>query len=196
MNAVIAFPSMKPELKLNTTAAERDELHAATLLEERRRLDEDLQVLRAREANLRDYETHLRALQGQIESSTPTVPSVGRAGGPGCPSRPASGAPVENEAALSAAWEKLHRARELMEAEQAHLRDDRLNLKETAAVLKRREDALALREARLTEREEQLAVATASFTESLKAPPSAMARFTQAPFAMAKSVFGGGNKHQ
>ncbi len=104
-----------------------------------------------------------------------------------------SAAPFEVDPALSTAWDKLIRARELLDAEQAHLRDDRLNLKETAAVLKRREDAVALREARLAQREEQLnAAVEASIIEHTKA--TGLARFTQAPFAIAKSVFGGKSK--
>lgn len=184
MNTVIAFPANKPELKLST--------HSAHPLEERRRMDEDIEALRQREANLREYEAHLRNWQEQIEKGqAQTTPPAVIA--PAVMARTPSGAPFESDPSLQIAWDKLIRARELLEAEQAHLRDDRLNLKETAAVLKRREDAIALREARLAQREEQLSAAVdASIAEHTKA--STFARFTQAPFAIAKSVFGSKNK--
>jgi hypothetical protein len=174
MNTTIAFPAAKPELKLPSHSS-----HPLPL-EERRRMDADIEALRLREANLRDYEARLRAWQEQIDAN----PS------PGGPAAPATAGrmPVEGDPVLKSAWDKLIRARELLEAEQAHLRDDRLNLKEAMAVLKRREEALALRDARVTQREEELhAALEASMAEQGKS--SALARFTQAPFAMAKSVF-------
>jgi hypothetical protein len=182
MKPMIAFPSTRPELKLTSHSS------APHPLEERRRMDEDLEALRLREANLREYEAHLRNWQEQIEKgqtqSNPPhyiTPAV------------MTGTPFEADAALHIAWDKLIRARELLEAEQAHLRDDRLNLREATAVLKRREDALSAREARLAEGEAQLSAAVdASIAEQTHS--SALARFTQAPFAMAKSVFGGKNK--
>ena len=54
--------------------------------------------------------------------------------------------PVGNN--VQAAWEKLHRARELLEAEQNHLRDERTVLFDQQHDLKRRADAVATREAR------------------------------------------------
>ncbi|MDB6093269.1 MAG: hypothetical protein JWM32_831 [Verrucomicrobia bacterium] len=181
MNTSIAFPAPKPELKLPP--------HAATppSEEDRHRLEDDMEALREREANLRAYESHLRAWQEKIEQGQ-VADAAGHFAAP-APHRSPSTAPFASDPTLHAAWNKLIRARELLEAEQAHLRDDRLNLKETAANLKRREDALTLREARLTLREEQIsAMVDASIVEHTKA--SALARFTQAPFAMAKSVFG------
>jgi hypothetical protein len=173
MNTTIGFPASKPELKLPSHSS-----HPLPL-EERRRMDNDIEALRLREANLREYEARLRVWQEQIE----TVPHPGATTGPAAARVPGEGDPV-----LKTAWDKLIRARELLEAEQAHLRDDRLNLKESAAVLKRREEALALREARVSQREEQLhAAIEATMAEQSKS--SALSRFTQAPFAMAKSVF-------
>jgi hypothetical protein len=178
MNTMIAFPAQKPELKLPSHSS-----HPLPL-EERRRMDNDIEALRLREANLREYEAHLRAWQEQIEAG----PASGAPASPAASGRMPGGAPAEGDPILKTAWDKLIRARELLEAEQAHLRDDRLNLKEATAVLKRREEALAQREARVTEREEQLhAVIEATLAEQSKS--SALARFTQAPFAMAKSVF-------
>jgi len=190
MNPVIAFPAAKPELKLAPHVAERPELSGAGNATERHHLDQDHEALRDREANLRDYEARLRAWQAQIESGLQT-PAVAHYIAPVALGRVPSVAPFEGDAALQAGWEKLHRARELLEAEQAHVRDDRLNLKETAALLQRHEAALTAREASLAQREELLAAATAAHLAAGNVkPPSAMARLTSAPFAMAKSVFG------
>jgi len=181
INPVIAFPAAKPELKLapHSTAG-----HAV----ERHNLDLDIEALRDREANLRDYEARLRTWQAQIESGLQPAPAQYIA--PVVLGRGPSVSPFEGDASLQAGWEKFHRARELLEAEQAHVRDDRLNLKETAALLQRHEAALTAREASLAQREELLAAATAARLAEPVKQPSAMARLTSAPFAMAKSVFG------
>ncbi len=185
-NPVIAFPAAKPELKL-TSLAERTE--AASQAMERHTLEQDHEELRDREANLRDYESRLRLWQAQIES-TLQQPPVAQYVAPVPLTRIPSVSPFEGDAALQAGWEKLHRARELFEAEQAHLRDDRLNLKETAALLKRHEIALTAREASLAQREATLAAMLAAQQAEPVKQPSALLRFTQSPFTLAKSVFG------
>ena len=189
MNHLISFPAAKPDLILSQHIADRSEPSAAQT-SERLNLDQDLEALRDREANLREYEAHLRAWQAQIEGGLPP-PAPAHYHAPAFHGLTLSGSPFEGDAALHAAWEKLHRARELLEAEQTHVRDDRLNLKETAAQLQRHEAALTAREASLAKREDVLAQASARVVEEAKQPaPSAMARFTQVPFSMAKSVFG------
>ena len=186
-NPVIAFPAPKPELRL-AHASERAEVTSASQAAERHILDQDYEALRDRETNLRDYEARLRAWQAQIESGL-QQPATPHYVSPIAMSRVPSMAPFEGDTALQAGWEKLLRARELLEAEQAHVRDDRLNLKETAALLKRHEVALMARETSLAQREEFLAAATAAqVVESAK--PSTITRLTMAPFAIAKSVFG------
>ena len=189
-NPVIAFPAAKPELKLAPSAASRAEPSAASQAVERHTLNREIEALRDRETNLRDYEARLRAWQEQIDSSIaePVEPIYNSSSTLG---RTLSGSPVEADAALQMAWEKLHRARELLEAEQAHVRDDRLHLKETEAMLKRHESALMAREASLAQREEILAAALAAQAAEPVRPPSALARLTHTPFALAKSVFGG-----
>ena len=168
-NPIIVFPAPKPEIKLSLFASDRaDSAIASQAMMERHNLDQDHEALRDREANLRDYETRLRQWQAQLETTLQQPPT------------PQYIAPVG-----------LGRARELLEAEQAHVRDDRLTLKETAALLKRHEAALTAREASLAQRESILAVATAAqLAENVK-QPSAILRFTQSPFTLAKSVFGG-----
>lgn len=182
MNTHIAFPPPKPELKLPSHSRHPH------VPDPQRVAADDMEALREREANLRAYESHLRAWQEKIEKEQPAG-AAPQYVNPVAMSRQVTGAPFEGDPALHAAWDKLIRARELLEAEQAHLRDDRLNLKEVAAGLKRREDAVSVREARLALREDEFSAAVdASISEHTKA--SALARFTQAPFAIAKSVFG------
>src|SRR3954462_5598190 len=155
MNSTITFPSPEPTLKLPRAA----EKWAATLAEERRRLQEDHEALRSREENLREYETRLRALQAEIEAGRAAAVAAAPAPAPAPVRvtqvpfhRTPSGTPFADEAALHAAWEKLHRARELFEAEQTHMREDRILIHDKMETIKRRETELSEREARLAER--------------------------------------------
>lgn len=203
MNSAITFPPPAPALKLARPSAEK---WAATLAEERRRLQEDQEALREREENLREYEARLRSLQAEIEAgrtvavpastSTPRVTAATRTAGSGTTAvpfhRPSSRAPFTDDTALQAAWEKLHRARELLEAEQTHLRDDRIAMRDMEAALKTREQAIAEREARLAERE-ALVLAAMSEKEiaaaaNVAATESAVTKITTAPFKMARAV--------
>lgn len=191
MNSPITFPPPTPALKLMRPSAEK---WAATLAEERRRLQEDHEALREREANLRDYEARLRALQAEIEAGR-TVPAVAHTAARSNSmvpfQRPTSRAPFVDDSALQAAWEKLHRAREILEAEQTHLRDDRIAMREIEAALKRREEAVAAREALLLERE-AVAVASEEPHEMVATDPeSTVTKFTTAPFRMARAVLRG-----
>src|SRR3954468_21630842 len=65
MNPPVTFPAPTPELKLPRTSADK---WAATLAEERRRLQEDQDSLRERETNLREYEARLRGWQAEIDA--------------------------------------------------------------------------------------------------------------------------------
>lgn len=194
VNPVIAFPA-KPELKLSPYSAGRADASSASQAAERHNLDQDHEALRDREANLRDYELRLRTWQAQIESGLQPPPAAHYIA-PISLGRIPSISPFEGDAALQVGWEKLHRARELLEAEQAHGRDDRLNLKETAALLQRHEAALMAREASLAQREAILAAATAAQLAETVKPTSAILRFTQSPFTLAKAVFGGKSAEQ
>ena len=147
-------------------------------------------MLREREANLREYEGRLRKLQAEIEalreSAGPlTAPRTGTTPF----TRPSSVAPFSEDPALHAAWEKFFRAREIMEAEQCHLRDDRLVVRDRYEEVIKREAAVTLREQRLEERESLShgPVLTATTEPTV----SAVSRITRAPFNMARSVFGG-----
>ena len=99
---------------------------------------------------------------------------------------------------MQAEWDKLIRAREILEHEQAHLRGDRLALKDEAAVLRRRAAALDDRETNLAERERALLAAESSADaratdksdeeKSADTSPHLIAKLTMAPFAMGRSL--------
>ena len=73
-NPIIVFPAPKPEIKLSLFASDRaDSAIASQAMMERHNLDQDHEALREREANLRDYETRVRALQIEIEASSRMV---------------------------------------------------------------------------------------------------------------------------
>lgn len=159
---------------------------SSALAEERRRLDDDLAALRESEDNLRAYEAHLRAQQEKIEEGRSPAPSVSSAASSFSPFSP-------TDLTLQSAWEKVIRARELLEAEQAHLRDDRLQMREEFSVLKRRELAVKMREDTLAARE---SVLNAGLSPSAPVGPattafSSMTKFTLAPFNLARSVLRG-----
>jgi DNA repair exonuclease SbcCD ATPase subunit len=192
MDSIITFPPPEPDLKLARPSAEK---WAATLAEERMRFQEDQEALREREENLREYETRLRLLQAEIEAgrgvgSAPTVPATRST--PALFQRPSSRAPFGDDPTLAAAWEKLHRAREILEAEQKNLRDDRISIRELEVMVKHRAEEVAEREARLAEREALITAATpAPEPVRQEQPASAVSRITRAPFDIARSVFGG-----
>jgi hypothetical protein len=92
-------------------------------------------------------------------------------------------------AALRAAWDKLYRARSLLEAEQTHVRDDRIAIQGEIEALCRREDAVAAREAHIQQLELKQTLEKQE-AEDVKESRSTIAKLTQAPFDMARSVFG------
>src|SRR5687768_4887099 len=131
MDSIITFPPPGPDLRLSRPPTAK---WAATLAEERLRFQEDQEALRTREENLREYESRLRLLQAEIEAgrtlgSTQHVATPTRSTAPFF-QRPSSRVPFSEDPALAAAWEKLHRAREILEAEQKNLRDDRISIRE------------------------------------------------------------------
>jgi chromosome segregation ATPase len=147
----------------------------------RLRLEAEWQELREREENLRAYEAQLRAMQADIdgrrEPATTTSISPFPAG----------------KLSLQAAWDKLIRARELLDSEQAHFRDDRLAMKAEMADFARRLANLAAREESVLVREQALAAAEAGGRSGKpmpgERPMSLMTRLTRNPFDFARSVF-------
>lgn len=193
MNSTVTFPSPPPTLKLIRSS----EKWAATLEEERRRLQQDQEALRERESNLRDYESRLRAWQAEMDAGRTSGPGHESARAVSTPTpfpHPSSRAPVVEDPALYSAWDKLHRAHELLEAEQTHLRTDRIQVRDQLETVKHREDELAAREARLAEREALVMAATPIPDHDQPVAGehtmSVMTRFTRGPFDMARSVFG------
>jgi hypothetical protein len=93
------------------------------------------------------------------------------------------------QAALQAAWDKLYRARSILEAEQAHLRDDRIAIQGEVDVLEAREHAVSARELRIKQIELQTALLREEEQDE-KESQSAITRITRAPFEIARSVFG------
>ena len=107
-----------------------------------------------------------------------------------------SSTPFESEtpghlghAALQAAWDKLYRARSILEAEQAHLRDDRIALQGEVEVIVAREQAVAARELRIQQIEMQLALDLEEKKDEEESR-SALNKLTHAPFDIARSMFG------
>jgi hypothetical protein len=93
------------------------------------------------------------------------------------------------QSALQQSWDKLYRARAILEAEQAHLRDDRISMQGDFDALQAREQALLAREQRIQQLELQTALDRAEEADA-QAQGSALSRLTRAPFDMARSVFG------
>lgn len=190
MNPTTSLPHSNPELEISAPAAEK---WSAVLREERRRLHEDQESLREREHNLRSYEAKLRSLQDEIEAGRSVKAASLLGTKPPFSPRQNGRAGREEDPTLQVAWDKLHRARELLQAEQDHVRNDRNFLRELEVSLKHREEVLAAREARVAEREARLLVGTGGARPhgGDESHSSAVARITLAPFNMARSMLGG-----
>jgi DNA-binding response OmpR family regulator len=142
------------------------------LSHERRRWHDELDQLREREDNLRMYEQRLRAMQAQLDAGGPRVPSV----------LPGANVPavVPPEAVLRAEWEKIHRANQLMEAERAQRRDERMTLQELEKMIHQREE-------RLRQIEEQVAARQSlarGLADGTAGPKAARGGAGRAPFGL------------
>ena len=113
---------------------------------DRRQLQEDLDLLREQEANLRAYEERLRAMGAAAEADR--VHSAAP--------RP-SHDPFKRDAPLQAAWTRLDRAMDMLEAERRSFTGEKIILKEELARLKAEGEALQQKEQALEAREAQLA---------------------------------------
>jgi uncharacterized protein (DUF3084 family) len=91
-------------------------------------------------------------------------------------------------ASLQEAWDKLYKARAILEAEQNHLRDDRIALQGEVDALDAREQNVAARELRIQQIELQAALARAD-EEDERESASTIRKLTRAPFDIARSVF-------
>ena len=162
------------------------------LAQERRRWHEDLDLLREQENNLREYEARLRQLQAQLEADRVLWFS----------SRPQSRSPFYDDAAVKAAWEKLQRATDLLEAERAVFRDERMAMRELEVELKRREAKIEEMTAKLNEQERRMkglppAPSMAPVYAGHSTPPTPTRKpLSRAPFEMAKSLLGRGKTEE
>lgn len=152
----------------------------------------DIDALRFCEASLIAYEQRLREWQEQLEQA-------GLERGTRRSSNPWMQNVTATEPTRQDAWGKVVRARELLEIEQKHLRDDRImiqgmeqQLKERETRLTAREAQLAARETRVTARESELDQCenTKATKRAGKRPVAALKALNRNPFALAKSVFG------
>jgi hypothetical protein len=186
----ISFPARPVELKvrraqtphtIDPAAFAEVPLHTATPFDDAAC---DLEALRVCEENLRAYEQRLREWQDQLEQAQ-THPQV-------LPRRSANPWALRAEATVPArqdAWQKLLRARELLEVEQKNLRDDRISLQGLEEQLKEREARITAREARIAAREQQLAEGKIAGAGKVK-PAGPLGSLTRGRFALARSVFG------
>ncbi|HEY1765390.1 MAG TPA: hypothetical protein VGF85_10735 [Opitutaceae bacterium] len=121
--------------------------------------------------------------QHPLSASQPPIPF-----GSGMPFEGGDSSNPYGYAALQAAWDKLYRARALLEAEQAHLRDDRIALQGEIDSLEVRRQAITARELRVQQIE--LKEALAKEEEEEKVSESTMTKLTRAPFEIARHMFG------
>jgi len=185
-------PAPEPALKLRRRAAAAPDVSENVDTPAGRAAE--LAALEEREANLRAYEERLRTWQAQLDRQAAGGPPPAYTAAPF--QRPSSQAPFARDPALEMAWEKLHRARALLEAERNQLCDERLKLRDATAAVQDREERLADREARLIAREQALAAAppAAPAPSAAETPAGATAwSLTQAPFRAAKALFRPGN---
>ncbi|GAB1488257.1 hypothetical protein MASR2M8_07020 [Opitutaceae bacterium] len=127
--------------------AARNRQEATQIAQERRRWHEDLDLLATQDANLRAYEERLRQVQAQLESERVLLQQTKEA-----PQR----SPLVDDAEVRLLWEKLQRATELLEADRAVFRDERMVLREFETTLKRREEALRQLEAKQVELDKRM----------------------------------------
>lgn len=176
------FAGAKPVLKLpRRGAAAGSETSVETETAARWQIADELAEMRRREANLAEYESRLRVWQSQLDAQSR---SRGETSNPFI--RPAANT-MADDPVLTSAWGRLYRARELLEAEQRQMRDDRIAHRDAELALKRREAELDAREARLTERERAVE-ATLAGIEARKVG-AVVRRLTRAPFVAAKTMF-------
>lgn len=143
----------------------------------------DMEAMRAQEHNLKAFEARIR-------DSMPPMPMAGsRPPFESSGSRPAFETRSNNSnSGFDGDWEKMQRARALLEAERRSLTDERLVLREERDILKQREENLKQREDAMKQREAQVALReqkAAAATEEL--PPTKPVSRT--PFEAARNLF-------
>jgi DNA-binding response OmpR family regulator len=151
---------------------------------DRRQLQEAFELLREQETNLRAYEQRLRAMGEEAEAARvqSAAPRQSRD-------------PFQRDATLEAAWTRLNRAMDMLEAERRNFTSEKLVLKEELAQLKAMQTALRQREEMLEAREAQLTAPPAGLPAGPVADPvSSRASFTRTPFKAARAIFSNSKK--
>jgi hypothetical protein len=118
-------------------------------------------------------------------------------------SRPQSRSPFTDDAAVKAAWEKLQRATDLLEAERAVFRDERMAMRELELDIKRREAKIEEQANKLSDQEKKMrdlppVASNPPIPVPLPTPssngvaPRTVKAISRAPFEMARSLLGRG----
>lgn len=146
-------------------SADTVRLETAHLERLREQVQADMVALREREANLRAYEDRLRLAGGDL-------------------SAPGSAAtPMHKMPEIAAELHRLQTGTQLLEAERAVVRDDRLKLRDLEASFKKREAELKVREERVAARERTLAASEAWLAAQQPPEPSIKIGLNAIPFA-------------
>ena len=116
------------------------------LTKERLAWQEDVQQLKAQEENLKAYEARLRSLVEDGRESNSGFPVPPAATDPGM----SASAVGPRNGQLPEDWKRLHRTTEILDAEMANLRDQRLAVQDREKSLRIREEKVRDREIRLS----------------------------------------------
>lgn len=157
----------------NTPSTEQVRFEISQLEKMRAQIMNDMEAMRAQEHNLRAFESRIR-------DSMPPMPMSGTQSPFAMPN---SG----SNPGFSGDFEKLQRARALIEAERRTLTDERLVLREERDILKQREEVLRQREETLQAREAQVLVREQSLNKP--APEPTPKSSSRTPFEVAKGLF-------
>lgn len=157
----------------NTPSTEQIRFEISQLEKMRSQIMSDMEAMRAQEHNLKAFEARIR-------DSMPPMPMTGTLSPFAVPS-------TNSNPGFNGDWEKLQRARALIEAERRTLTDERLVLREERDILKQREENLRQREESLQAREAQVAQREQSLSKPAAEPAAKPSSRT--PFEVAKNLF-------
>jgi hypothetical protein len=177
----VPFPMSTPAE--NSPSTDQIRFEISQLEKMRAQIMSDMEAMRAQERNLKAFEARIR-------DSMPPMPMMGsRPPFETSGSRPAFETRTTNSnPGFDGEWEKLQRARALIEAERRSLTDERLVLREERDILKQREENLRQRDDAIKARETQVALREQNLSKP--AVDSASAKATsRTPFEVAKGLF-------
>jgi uncharacterized protein (DUF3084 family) len=102
--------------------------------------------------------------------------------------------PFQRDDTLQAAWTRLDRAMDMMEAERRSFSNEKMILKEELTRLKTQEEALQRRDEELLGKQQALDLREAQLSARVSEPEQPRPGFTRAPFRAAKAMFTGPTK--